>query len=127
MAARLVIDRVRLGVLAHHFDLGGPRLLPCRAVIHRDDVLQVVGSDTCETFDEMQVLARALIVGFRREVRHINDERVAFPVTSGVAMPLPDLRWDMWGSGHRYDALPPFLENRRGARRLHDLLRSEER
>src|SRR6185436_8546784 len=96
--------------------------LPSRAVVHRNDVLQVVAPGTGEPFDQMQVLARSLIVRFRCEVGHVDDQRIAFPVTSGVAMPLPDLLRNMRGSSDRNDALPPFIEDRYGARRLNDLL-----
>src|SRR5262249_22509794 len=73
----------------------------------------------------MQVLARTPIIGFRAEVRHVNDERISFPVTARVAIPLPDAGRQMRAPVHDDVALPTLslahvIEHRDAARRLHD-------
>ena len=75
----------------------------------------------------MQVLARALVVGLRREIGDVDDERAAFPVGARVAMPLADGGGEMRRVRNRNHALPSFVEDRDGARRLHDLLHAEVR
>src|SRR5215468_2891324 len=73
----------------------------------------------------MQVLAGALVVRLRTEVRHIDHERVAFPVAARVAVPLADVGRQVWTSIHDDVALPALtlayvVENRNAAGRLHD-------
>src|SRR6185369_1121469 len=70
-------------------------------------------------------LARALVIGLRTEIRHVDDERVAFPVTARVAVPLPDACRQMRASIHDDVALPALaltdiVENGNAAGRLHD-------
>src|SRR5258708_22064745 len=73
----------------------------------------------------MQVLARALKVRLRAEVRHVDNERIPFPMTMGVTVPLADIGRQVRTSVHDDVALPPLpltyvVEDRDGARRLHD-------
>src|SRR5882757_8301288 len=75
--------------------------------------------------DQMQVLAGALVVGLRTEVRHIDHERVALPVAARVAVPLADAARQVRTSVHDDVALPALtlahiVEYRDAARRLHD-------
>ena len=75
--------------------------------------------------DQVQVLARALEIGLRTEVRHVDDERVALPVAARVAVPLADVGRQMRASVHDDVALPALalahvVEDRDAARRLHD-------
>src|SRR5204863_4834627 len=83
--------------------------------------------NSSEPLDEMQVLAGSLIVGLRREVGDVDDERVAVPVAARVAMPLADVRGKMRRAGDWNHALPAFIEDRDRAGRLHDLLHAEVR
>src|SRR5689334_9049752 len=76
-------------------------------------------------FYQMQVLARTPIVGFRAEVRHVDDERISLPVTARVAIPLPDAGRQMRASVHDDVALPTLslahvIGHRDPAGRLHD-------
>ena len=73
----------------------------------------------------MQILARALKIGLRTEVRHVDDEGIALPVAARVAIPLADAGRQMRASVHDDVALPPLslthvVEHRDAARRLHD-------
>src|SRR5216684_1545172 len=75
--------------------------------------------------DQMQVLAGALVIGLRTEVRHIDHERVALPVAARVAIPLADAARQVRTSVHDDVALPALtlahvVENRDAARCLHD-------
>src|SRR5262245_13883423 len=70
-------------------------------------------------------LARAPIVGFHAEVRHVDDERISLPVTARIAIPLPDAGRQMRAPVHDDVALPTLslahvIEHRDAAGRLHD-------
>jgi hypothetical protein len=43
-------------------------------------------------FNQMQFLARSLIVSLRVEVRLVDNERIALPMATRVAKPLADVR-----------------------------------
>ena len=86
----------------------------------------VFASRRVQPLDEVQVLARALEVGLRREVGHVDDQRLAFPPAARVAPPLPDARGQVRRVGDRDDALPPLalagvVEDRDRVGRLDDL------
>src|ERR1700751_4755881 len=73
----------------------------------------------------MQVLARAPKVRFRAEVRHIDYQRIAFPMAARIAKPLADARRQMRASVHDDVSLPTLplthvVEHRDATRRLHD-------
>src|SRR5258708_19248741 len=73
----------------------------------------------------MQVLAGALKVRLRAEVRHVDDECIPFPMTTRVTVPLADIGRQVRTSVHHDVALPPLpltyvVEDRHAARRLHD-------
>src|SRR6266446_4310270 len=75
--------------------------------------------------DQMQILAGALVIGLRTEVRYIDHERIALPVAAGVAVPLADATRQVWTSVHDDVALPSLtlthvVEDGNAARRLHD-------
>src|SRR5229473_914213 len=75
--------------------------------------------------DEVQVLARAPIIGLRTEIRHVNDESVTLPMAAGVAKPLADASRQMGAPVHDDIALPALpltdvVEYRDAAGRLHD-------
>ena len=125
VAPRLVVDPIRLLVLPAHFLLHGPRFRPRRRILDRHGVLERLRVHARPAFDQVQVLARALEVDLRREVRDVDDQRVAFPVAARVAEPLPDRRREVRALLDRDDALPPLaladvVEDRHGSGRLHD-------
>src|SRR5262245_56109457 len=44
----------------------------------------------------MEILAGAPVLGFGSEIRHVDDQRVAFPPASRIAPPLAQLGRRMW-------------------------------
>src|SRR5262249_30356147 len=81
--------------------------------------------DASPSLDQMQVLARAQVVRFRREIGDVDDERVALPTTARVPPPLTELWGQMRPPSHGDDALPPLslegvVENRYGSRGLYN-------
>src|SRR5258708_2881634 len=77
----------------------------------------------------MQVLARALKIRLRAEVRYVDDEGVVLPVPTRIAIPLADARRQMGAPVHHDVALPPLslthvVEHRDAAWRLHDPVRA---
>src|SRR5262245_50716896 len=89
-ATRLVVDSVLAVALPAEFLLDGPRPCPHRGIVDRDDVFEGVRPNPGPALDQVQVLARALKIGLRTEVRHIDDEGVALPAPTRVAVPLAD-------------------------------------
>src|SRR4030095_11414038 len=69
---------------------GGPWLHPRGRIIDRHLVVDRVGARPRETLREMQAIRRAHEVALRREVRRVDDERVAFPMAARVAVQLRD-------------------------------------
>src|SRR5271167_3905631 len=49
------------------------------------DVFERGWPGPCPALDQMQVLASAPIIGFRTEIRHVDHERIAFPMAARVA------------------------------------------
>src|SRR6266853_546363 len=97
---------------------------PGRA-IRRTDVFERGWPGARPALDQMQVLARALIVRLRAEVRHVDNERITLPVTTRVTVPLADIGRQVRTSVHDDVALPPLpladvVEDRDAARCLHD-------
>src|SRR6266853_2614116 len=74
-AARLVINSVFLFALPGELLLGGPRTCPHGRIFDGDDVFERAWPGSRPALDQVQVLARAPIIGFRTEVRHVDDER----------------------------------------------------
>src|SRR5215470_18911521 len=124
-AARLVIDSVRLIVLPGELLLGRPWPSPHGRILDGDLVCKRGGPGPRPALDQVQVLPRALKIGFRTEVRHVDHQRTALPVATRVAVPLADAGRQMGTSVHDDVALPPLalshiVEDRDAARRLHD-------
>src|SRR6266849_1816249 len=123
--ARLVIDSVRLFVLPGELLLGRPWPRPHRGILNGDLVCERRWPGPRPALDQMQVLPRALKIGFRTEVRHVDHKHIAVPAATRVAVPLADAGRQMWTSVHNDVALPPLsltnvVEDRDAARRLHD-------
>src|SRR4029453_851476 len=123
-AARLVIEPVVLVALLCELLLDGPGPGPHGRIFDRNDVFKRVRPGPLPALDQVQVLARALVIGLRAEVGHVNDERVAFPGPRGVAVPLADAGRQVRAPVHHDVALPALalphiIEVRDTARRLH--------
>ena len=124
-AARLVVKPVVGVALPGELLLGGPRPRPHGRVFGGHHVFERRRPGPRPTLDEVQVLARALVIGLGTEVRHVDDERVALPVTARVAVPLADVRRQVRAPVHDDVALPPLaltdvVVDRDAARRLDD-------
>src|SRR5262252_2920121 len=63
-------------------DHRAPGTRPGGVVGHREGVLETIGADTSEAFDQMQVLVRPAEAALRREVRRVDNERVAVPAAT---------------------------------------------
>src|SRR5258707_15076932 len=87
-AAGLVIKSVLLIALLGELLAGSPGLSPHRRIFDRDNVLERGRPGARPALDQMQVPARALKVRLRTEVRHLDNERIPFPVTTRVTVPL---------------------------------------
>src|SRR5215468_4695789 len=124
-AAWLVIKSVVLVALPGELLLDGPSPSPHRRIFDGHDIFKRGWSDPRPALDQVQVLKRPLKVGLRAEVRHVDDERIALPVATRVAVPLTNTGRQVRTSVHDDVPLPPLaltdvVENRDAARRLHD-------
>src|SRR5258706_14949481 len=79
-AARLVVDSVLLVALHAELLLDRPGPGPHSRVFQRNDVFERGRTSPCPALDQVQVLARALIVGLGTEVRHVDHEGIALPM-----------------------------------------------
>src|SRR5262249_11132358 len=104
--ARLVIKSVLRVALLGELLLGGPRPCPRGRVFYRDLVAERRRPGAREALDQMQALARSLEIGLRTEVRHVDDEGVAFPVAARIAVPLAHAGRQMRAPVHDDVALP---------------------
>src|SRR5262252_1702521 len=65
----------------------GPGPRPRRRIVYREAVLEGVGIEAREAFDEMEVRAGAAEARLVGEVGRVDDERVALPVSARIADP----------------------------------------
>src|SRR4029450_6421130 len=93
-------------ILPGHFLLHSPRFRPRRRILDGDGILDRLGVDAWKALHQAQVLSRRLEAELGREVRDVDDQRVALPAPPRVAESLADGGRKMWGSTHRGDALP---------------------
>src|SRR5215471_18390649 len=107
-AARLVIKPVLLIALPGELLLDGPGLGPHRRIFDRHHVFERGWPSAPPALDQMHVLARALKIRLRAEVRHVDDERVTLPVTTGVTVPLANMCRQVRTPIHDDVALPPL-------------------
>ncbi len=124
-AARLIINSVLLVALLSELLLDSPRLYPHGRVLDGDLVFEGVGAGPRPALDQVQVLARALKIGLRAEVRHVDNERIAVPIAARIAVPLPDVGRQVGTPVHDDVPLPALtlthvIEHRDAAWRLHD-------
>src|SRR5215471_15313948 len=80
--ARLVIKSVVLVALFGELFLDGPGPGPNGRIFDRHGIFERGRRGPRPALDEMQVLARALKVSLRAEVRHVDDKGVALPVAA---------------------------------------------
>ena len=99
-----VLENLCLLAVALQRDTNRPRLRERGRVVNGDRVVDRVGANPREAFDQPQRLARSPEVGLVREVRHLDNQRVAFPVTAGVTQILTDTLADVRTSIHGNDA-----------------------
>src|ERR1700736_4224324 len=123
-AARLVIKSVLLIALLGELFLDGPWPRPHGRIFDLDLVFERGRAGRRPAFDQMQVLARSLKIGLRAEVRHVDDEGVALPAATRVAIPLADIGRQMRASVHDNVPLPSLpladvVEDRDAALCLH--------
>src|SRR5437870_59253 len=123
--ARLVIKSVLLVALPGELLLDGPGPSPHRRIFDRDDVFKRGRAGARPALEQMQVLARALIIRLRTEVRHVDHEGIALPMATRVAIPLADVGRQVRTSVHDDVALPALplahvIEDRDATGRLHD-------
>src|SRR5207253_4219494 len=99
--ARVLVDQFVLQLQRNHH---GPRRGPRRRVVHRELVFEDLRPDAREALGEPQVLVRPREIALRREVRRVDDERVAFPVSARVAVPAADAGVEVRAAVERNDA-----------------------
>src|SRR5437016_4425007 len=124
-AARLVIGSVFLVALPGELLLDGPRSRPHRRIFDRHGIFERGRAGPCPALNQMQVLARALIIRLRTEVCHVDHKRIALPMAARIAIPLADARGQVGASIHDNVALPALalahvVEHRDAAGCLHD-------
>src|SRR6266702_7425736 len=124
-AARLIINSVRLVALPGELLLGGPWPCPHCRIFDGHGVFERGWPGARPALDQVQVLARALIIGLRTEVRYVDDEGIALPVATRIAVPLADAGGQVRTPVHDDVALPPLplthvVEDRDAAWCLHD-------
>src|SRR6266446_1293774 len=124
-AARLVINSVLLVALPDELLLGGPWPGPHGRIFDGHGIFKRGRSGPRPALDQMQVLPRALIIGLRTEIRHVDDEGIALPVATRIAVPLADAGRQVRTPVHDDVALPPLplthvVEERDAAGCLHD-------
>src|SRR5207245_9079770 len=107
-AARLIINSVLLLALLSELLLDRPRPRPHRRILDRDGVFERARPGPRPAFEQMQVLARALIISLRTEVRHVDHQRIALPMAARVAVPLAEAGRQVRTSVHDDVPLPPF-------------------
>src|SRR5882762_5815027 len=73
-AARLVKNSVLLVALLGELLFDGPRPRPHGRIFYRHGIFERGRAGARPTLDQVQILARALKIGLRAEVRHVDDE-----------------------------------------------------
>src|SRR5262249_5826743 len=107
-AARLGVNSVLLIALSAELLLGGPRPGPDSRVFDSDLVCERVRPRRRPTLNQVQVFTRPLEVGLRAEIRYVDDEGAALPVSARVAIPLTDAGRQVRAPTHDDVALPPL-------------------
>src|SRR2546428_7975973 len=102
----------------------GPRSRPRRLIGNRELVVELVRFDAAPAFDQMQVFAGSLEVRLVAEIRGLDNQRAALPMTTRVPQPLADLLVEMRTPVQQDDAslVHLFLQNGHVSSSLHDLI-----
>src|SRR5207245_5314744 len=82
----------------------GPGRGPCHRIGDREFVEERLGGDAGETLDHMQSRAGSPEVRLVSEIRCVDDQRIAFPSSTRLSPPLPDVLWYMRTAVQRNDA-----------------------
>src|SRR5262249_24299523 len=103
----------------------GPGPRPHGGVFDGDFVFERIRAGPRPTLDQVEVLARALKIGLRAGICHVDDERINFPMPARVAIPLADVGRQVRAPVHddvALPALPPthVVEYRDASGGLHD-------
>src|SRR5258708_37457662 len=107
-ATRLGIKSVVLVALPGELFPDGPWPRPYGRIFDRDIIFERARRGTPPAFNQVQVLACALKIGLRAEVRHVDHKRIALPMAARVAVPLTDVGRQMRACVHDDGALPPL-------------------
>src|SRR5207342_295153 len=83
--AGFVIDSIFFVVLFGELFLDGPWSRPHGRIFDHDLVFERGWPGAGPALDEAQVLARPPKISSRTEVRHVDDQRIAFPVATRIA------------------------------------------
>src|SRR5579883_3057342 len=123
--ARLHIKPILLVALPGEFLYHGPRLRPHCRIFDGDPVFERSRARSHPALNQVQVLTRALKIGLRAEIRHVDDEGIALPMAARVAIPLPDVSRQVRAAVHHDVALPALalthvIKDGDAAGRLHD-------
>src|SRR5260221_8222783 len=124
-ATRLVVYSVFLLALSRELLLDGPWACPRSRVFDGDLVFEGVRAGPRPALDQVQVLAGALKISLWTEVRHVDHERIAFPMAARVTIPLADVGRQVGTPVHEDVPLPAsplthVVEHRDAPRGLHD-------
>src|SRR5262249_3403797 len=107
-AARLGIDSVFLVALENEFLFGGPGPHPHGRVFDGHRIVKGGRTGSGPALDHVQILARSLEIGLWTEIRHVDHERIALPVSARVPKPLANTGRQMRTPIHDDIALPPL-------------------
>src|SRR5262249_17864287 len=94
--ARLAIKSVVLLALPGELLFHRPRPRPHGRIFDGDLVFECGGGAPRPAFDHVQIVARALKISLRTEIRHVDHERIAFPMAARVAVPLTYIGRQVW-------------------------------
>src|SRR5438093_8670536 len=83
---RRLVDLIGLLVQFRQRQLDRPRACEGGRILDGDAVRQQIGPGPGVPLGQMQVFARSLEIGLVREIRHLDDERVALPPAARVVV-----------------------------------------
>src|SRR5262249_29243094 len=86
----LRVDSIRFVALFLEVECHRPGLRPHGRILDRDGITKRFRVDAHPPFNEVQILVRPLEIRLRREIRDIDDQRLAVPATARVTPPEPD-------------------------------------
>src|SRR5207248_1563186 len=81
----------QLAVTLRQRDFDSPRPRPCRRIVDCELINERVRIQTLEALGEFHILAASAKWILVREIRGLDDKRVAFPMASRVPLPQADI------------------------------------